>query len=264
MPLSIDFYKNLASRLKAPLAHVLAVDEVESSGLAFWQLGAELLPSIRHEAHHFGNCTRHVYNATHPTISAREWNPALAAKTWAGAWAQHREAEALDKNCADTSASWGRFQVMGFNWRGLRYGSIAEFVLSMYREEGQAEAFARYIEADPVLQRALIRGDWRVVAERYNGKGAINQYAPKLDRAAKRHGAQAQPQAARALREGDQGDDVAELQAALEAHGHELGAIDGQFGPATAAAVRAFQEANGLVADGIAGTMTKSWLGLIR
>lgn len=260
---AIELYKNLATRLKAPLPYVLAVDEVESSGVGFWNINGKMLPAIRHESHHFGRCTRYQFNATHPTISTRGWQPELAAKTWAGAWAQHNEAHGLDADCADTSASWGRFQVMGFNWRGLRYGSIAEFVLSMGKEEGQIEAFARYIEADPVLQRALIRGDWRVVAERYNGSGAVDAYSAKLAAAAERHGAQAQPQPARILQLGDKGDDVGALQEALLRHGQPV-EVDGDFGPATAAAVKAFQAANGLVADGKAGPMTKSWLGLIR
>lgn len=260
---SIELYKNLATRLKAPLPNVLAIDEVESGGLAFWNIGGVLKPAIRHESHLFGACTRYQFNASHPQISTREWRVELAAKTWAGAWAQHDEAHGLDADCADTSASWGRFQVLGSNWRGLRYGSIAEFVLSMGKEEGQIEAFARYIEADPVLQRALIRGDWRVVAERYNGKGAVDAYSAKLEAAAWRHGAQAQPQPPRILKAGDKGDDVAALQEALLRHGQTV-EVDGDFGLATAAAVRAFQAANGLVADGIAGPMTKSWLGLIR
>lgn len=261
----LELSTKTAARLKAPLAHVLAFEEVESSGLGFWDIGGEHLPSIRHESHHFGACTHYEFNATHPEISSRGWDASLAAKTWAGAWAQHREAAALNKACADSSASWGKYQVMGFNWRGLKYDSLDQFVAGMSTEEGQAEAFARFIEADPVLHRAMIKGDWGTVESRYNGGGFGGAYAVKMRRAAERYAAPGPAKIGpRILREGDQGDDVAELQLALEAHGHELGTVDGQFGPATAAAVKAFQAANGLVADGLAGPMTKSWLGLIR
>ncbi|MFD0200230.1 MULTISPECIES: M15 family metallopeptidase [Saccharothrix] len=59
----------------------------------------------------------------------------------------------------------------------------------------------------------------------------------------------------RTLREGTSGSDVAELQVRLAgwvASGENL-AIDGSFGPATARALKRFQSAYGLAADGIAG-----------
>lgn len=58
------------------------------------------------------------------------------------------------------------------------------------------------------------------------------------------------------LKAGDRGALVALLQLALERAGQMPGALDGIFGAQTAAAVRAFQAANALVPDGIAGTQT--------
>ena len=55
---------------------------------------------------------------------------------------------------------------------------------------------------------------------------------------------------------GDRGALVALLQLALERAGQMPGALDGIFGAQTAAAVRAFQAANALVPDGIAGAQT--------
>ncbi len=51
------------------------------------------------------------------------------------------------------------------------------------------------------------------------------------------------------------GDAAASLQRLLVAEGYGL-KVDGVYGPATAAAVRQFQEENGLAADGIAGSAT--------
>jgi lysozyme family protein len=59
-----------------------------------------------------------------------------------------------------------------------------------------------------------------------------------------------------ALRQGDRGADVSELQKALQKLGHYSGTIDGDFGSKTLSAVKAFQEKNGLTVDGIAGTKT--------
>ena len=64
------------------------------------------------------------------------------------------------------------------------------------------------------------------------------------------------------LRRGSQGDEVAELQALLNAkQGYDL-EIDGNFGKATEAAVRDFQAKHGLTADGIVGPKTWAALGV--
>ncbi|MDQ3896861.1 MAG: peptidoglycan-binding protein, partial [Actinomycetota bacterium] len=54
---------------------------------------------------------------------------------------------------------------------------------------------------------------------------------------------------------GSSGETVRDLQARLAALGFPV-AVDGAFGPATADAVRSFQRARGLAADGIAGPET--------
>lgn len=62
------------------------------------------------------------------------------------------------------------------------------------------------------------------------------------------------------LRQGDRGTYVVELQTMLKKLGYLSGAADGIFGSNTAAAVRAFQAANGLTADGVVGA--KTWAAL--
>ncbi|HEY1012773.1 MAG TPA: peptidoglycan-binding domain-containing protein, partial [Herpetosiphonaceae bacterium] len=61
------------------------------------------------------------------------------------------------------------------------------------------------------------------------------------------------------LKEGDRlrGDDVLAVQQRLLQLGYsQVGEADGIFGPATEAAVKDFQEQNGLVADGVVGEQT--------
>jgi metacaspase-1 len=62
------------------------------------------------------------------------------------------------------------------------------------------------------------------------------------------------------LRRGSRGPDVVRLQQQLSAAGFDPGAADGIFGGRTDAAVRSFQTARGLVADGIVGP--KTWAAL--
>ena len=60
---------------------------------------------------------------------------------------------------------------------------------------------------------------------------------------------------------GSRGDAVRRLQELLHKKGFDCGAVDGIFGSKTYAAVMAFQKANGLGADGIAGPLTWGKLG---
>jgi peptidoglycan hydrolase-like protein with peptidoglycan-binding domain len=64
------------------------------------------------------------------------------------------------------------------------------------------------------------------------------------------------------LRLGDEGSLVEDLQIALSEEGYYSGDVDGVFGNDTLDAVRAFQDENGLEADGIVGASTWDALGL--
>ncbi len=59
----------------------------------------------------------------------------------------------------------------------------------------------------------------------------------------------------RNLEQGMKGSDVSQLQQFLNSQGAKL-AVDGDFGPMTATAVKAFQQKNGLTSDGIVGNQT--------
>src|ERR687894_72628 len=62
----------------------------------------------------------------------------------------------------------------------------------------------------------------------------------------------------RALRRGDRGREVVDLQTRLLALGLDLGnrGMDGVFGPQTELAVKAFQQSMGILADGVVGQIT--------
>lgn len=65
-----------------------------------------------------------------------------------------------------------------------------------------------------------------------------------------------------ALRCGDVGEPVVEVQQALFQVGHDPGPIDGIFGEGTKHAVLRFQERQGLVMDGVVGPATAAALGM--
>lgn len=66
------------------------------------------------------------------------------------------------------------------------------------------------------------------------------------------------PEVKPTLKKGSKGDLVKQLQEQLISLGYDLGkwGADGDFGSATLAAVKAFQKANGLTADGVVGVST--------
>ena len=62
------------------------------------------------------------------------------------------------------------------------------------------------------------------------------------------------------LKKGSTGEAVEQLQKALKDLGYDPGAVDGKFGANTEAAVKSFQNANGIAVDGIVGDIT--WLNI--
>ena len=101
--------------------------------------------------------------------------------------AQHgrlRRAAALHREAALSSASWGLFQIMGFNWRLCGFESLQKFINAMYRDEAaHLEAFLGFLKGTG-LMAALRARDWPALARGYNGPGyAANQYDIRLAQA---------------------------------------------------------------------------------
>ena len=63
-------------------------------------------------------------------------------------------------------------------------------------------------------------------------------------------------------RYGSTGNEVKQIQTRLKSWGYYKGTVDGVYGSKTQAAVKSFQRANGLTADGIAGPKTLAAIGL--
>lgn len=243
-------YQAAASTYGVPVPSVKAVIEVEAAGDGFLPDGR---PKILYEAHHFSARTGHRYDVSHPLISVPTWDQARRLYVGgAGEYARLDEAKALDETAALESASWGAGQVMGFNWRDLDFPSVQAFVAHVQTAAGQMDVMMRFCKRNGLLQHMRRFPDadaCRAFAAGYNGSGAVDVYGPKIEAAFRNNSGEPRPPRT-VLRKGDRGDDVKALQ-------HALGITDdGDYGTATESAVRRFQIAHSLDADGIAGPRT--------
>jgi hypothetical protein len=86
------------------------------------------------------------------------------------------------------SASWGMFQIMGFNFTNCAFKSVDEFVAAMKVDEGaQLDAFCQYLKTVG-LDKELREHRWSEFARRYNGADyQVNKYDIKLAKAWARH-----------------------------------------------------------------------------
>lgn len=184
-----------AERLGVELPAIMAVNAVESRGYGFLDNGK---PVILFERHVMYRRLKELAISGDETsfdlgilAATAQVNAAVVNERpggYAGGTAEHQRlswARQINDTVALESASWGLFQIMGFHWQLLGYESAQAFAQAMATSEGaQLDAFVRFIEADPLLQKALKARRWADFAKRYNGpEYRKNLYDTKLQRA---------------------------------------------------------------------------------
>jgi hypothetical protein len=171
-------YEEVATTLGCEVEAVQAVVEVESGRLGAF--AADGKPVILYEPHIFSRRTNRAYDASHPNISYRSWDATKYPRTQEGRWAQMREAYALDPQNAVASASWGLFQIMGFNHGACGFPDAKAFVTDMTRSQAQQlKAFAAFVRSNNLADE-LVRKDWEGFAAGYNGSGQVERYGRLL------------------------------------------------------------------------------------
>lgn len=173
-------YERVARALRCEPAAIRAVAEVESAGGGFLPDGR---PKILFERHIFSRLTERRFDLRAPDLSDRD--PGGYEGNAAEYLRLYRAAQ-LDADAAVQSASWGMFQIMGFNWRACGEKSLLGFVLAMHNSEpAQLNLFAGFI-ASTGLDEPLRERDWRRFAEGYNGP-AQRGYDSRIADAYTRH-----------------------------------------------------------------------------
>ena len=168
-------FERAAGELDCSVAAIKAVCEVEAPRGGFLPSGD---PTILFERHQFSKRTGSKFDISHPQISNRQ------PGGYKGGQAEHdrlAEAASLDRPAALESASWGKFQIMGFNYASAGFENLQAFINAMYQSEGrQLDAFVSFIQHEGM---AIFLRDhrWADFARRYNGPNyAINKYDSKL------------------------------------------------------------------------------------
>ncbi|MDC3962779.1 N-acetylmuramidase domain-containing protein [Polyangium jinanense] len=175
-----------ARELQCEAAAVRAVAEVESGGRTGFD--DQKRPKILFEIHHFKRLTGGRYDRSHPHLSAPYKSPLRRASYKKDQWAVIREAFALDPDAAVKSASWGMFQVMGFNHELVGWKSVRQFVYDMYESEAQhMRAFLGFCRGNNLV-RYIRSKNWASFARGYNGEDyASNNYHTKMANAYARY-----------------------------------------------------------------------------
>lgn len=183
-------YSKAAADLGVEEAAIKAVASVESNGKGFIldPESGKQVPKILFERHIMFKRLRDNTPIKSADMAAKYpdiVNPSSGG--YKGGIAEHerlQRAVKIDRTTALESASWGQFQLMGYHWKALGYSSVQAFVNDMYTEQGQLDAFVKFIKADSRLVKALKEKDWTTFARIYNGPAyQKNNYDVKMKQA---------------------------------------------------------------------------------
>lgn len=188
---------NLAADLGCEVHALKAVTQVEAGGKGGFD--DKNRPRILFERHKFSKYSKNRFDESYPFISNKQMylrirdksgeiiperkkeydrirkNGSLSSSNYYPPdqdtnYVRISKAYLLDKEAALLSASWGMFQVMGFNFKNSGFNSVEDFVNAMSTsEKEQIKAFAAFIKANPKLTKALKERDWSTFAINYNG-----------------------------------------------------------------------------------------------
>ena len=182
----------VAELLDVEPAALKAVAEVETGGKGgFFAPGK---PAILFEGHIFWrelkkrgiNPEDHVQG--NENILYPKWER-MHYKGGLNEYGRLEQARLINREAADASASWGMFQVMGFNYAACGEKSVKGLVDAMVKSEfNQLILAGRFIKQTKTMHVALQNKDWATFAKCYNGpRYAENQYDKKLAAAYAKH-----------------------------------------------------------------------------
>ena len=169
--------------LHCDIAAIKAVAEVESNGNAF-TVNNRLICLF--EGHLFYKWTKGRFAKSHPTLCYKSWVKSFYKKDYDDEYTERFSvAFRLDAEAAMKATSWGAFQILGEHYIRLGFASVGDMLDFLKRDEdNHLTAFAKFVETDTRLLRALQQRDWATFARIYNGPAyKKNNYDTKLAKA---------------------------------------------------------------------------------
>jgi hypothetical protein len=166
-----------------------------------------MVPTILYERHQFSKRTKKVYDGEYPDISGPAYKRARRIKN--GDWveiksgkvisqansygasgvAQYKrlvKAFQLNQDAALMSCSWGKFQIMGFNYKTAGFTNVKDFVAAISKNDGEhLKAFLKFAKSKKILLQGLQKKHFEKIAEGHNGEDwkSINpEYAANVEK----------------------------------------------------------------------------------
>ena len=204
---SDSIFETAATALGVPQSYVRAIAEVETNGESFLKDGSVKILFERHwfkrklgEALKKPDVQKNVASKLSVAVPAgagadakllamvEQKYPDICSAERGGykggeaEWTRLNLAMDFDVEAGAQSASYGGYQLMGFNYAACGYKCAKDMMLELARSEStQFLAMISFIKANPSMHAALKRGDWAKFAEYYNGTAyKENKYDIKL------------------------------------------------------------------------------------
>lgn len=214
-----------AKELNCKPGLIYAIAKQESAHSSFIKIGNRTVPTILYERHWFKKLTKQNNNSPSPyeekyfdicgvsyhrtkkikkkiknkegkeitvtEVVDKETGLAPNAGDLYGPSGLHQykrltKAYQLDKSAALQSCSWGKFQIMGFNYSSAGYKDVFEFVKSMSTgDPAHIKAFLKFAKSNKILSSGLKDIDFEKIAEGHNGAGwrSVNpEYAKNIEK----------------------------------------------------------------------------------
>lgn len=180
-------YIDAASKLGVETNVVKTVTAVEALQFGFQNNGSVVMLFERHVFYqrlraNKGEEFAKMVSSHHPDVC----NPAPGGYLGGGSEMRRLDrARVIDEECALMSASYGLFQIMGFNYRQAGYSTVKDYFEAMkVSEKNQLNAFVNYVarDKDKSLLVSLKHKDFTSFAKEYNGPGYRNHKEPYDDK----------------------------------------------------------------------------------